>query len=62
MTSEHDTNRIRNDAYIACDALQSLMQAPKLHEDCIKEKLTVVRNCVRFIEHFEEEKNEHKEG
>lgn len=56
MISEHDTNRIRNDAYITCDALQSLIQAPKLSERYIKEKLGVVRNCVKFIEHFEEEK------
>lgn len=48
-----NTARIRDDAYIACDALQSLINAPSLHEDYIKEKLEVVRRCIKFIEHFE---------
>lgn len=53
MISEIDTKRIRDDAYIACDALQALMYAPSLYEDYIKEKLDIVRSCVKFIEHFE---------
>ena len=54
MISETDAMRIRDDAYIACDALQSLIAgAPYLHEDYVKEKLDVVRRCIRFIEHFE---------
>lgn len=53
MISENDTKRIRNDAYIACDALESLMYAPTLHEDYIREKLNIVRSCMKFIECFE---------
>ncbi len=53
MIDEYNTSRIRNDAYIACDALQSLMYASTLHENYIKEKLDVVRRCIKFIEHFE---------
>lgn len=49
--------RIRDDAYIACDALQALVYAPNLHEDYIKEKLDVVRRCIKFIEHFEKGDN-----
>ena len=57
MIDEYNTKRIRNDAYIACDALQSLMYAPTLHEDYVKEKLEVVRHCIKFIEHFETTKD-----
>lgn len=53
MIDEYNTKRIRDDAYIACDALQSLMYAPTLHEEYVKEKLEVVRRCVKFIEQFE---------
>ena len=49
--------RIRDDAYIACDALQALVYAPNLHEDYIKEKLDVVRRCIKFIERFEKGDN-----
>ena len=57
MIDEYNTSRIRNDAYIACDALQSLMYAPTLHENYIKEKLDIVRQCIKFIEHFESDRN-----
>ena len=53
MVDEFNTQRIRNDAGIACDALQALMYAPNLHEDYIKEKLETVRRCIKFIELFE---------
>lgn len=53
MIDEFNTQRIRNDAYIACDALQALVNSPKLHEDYIKEKLETVRRCIEFIELFE---------
>ena len=53
MIDEYNTKRIQNDAYIACDALRSLMYAPTLHEDYVREKLEVVRRCIKFIEHFE---------
>lgn len=50
--------RIRCDAYIACDALQSLINSPKLHENYIREKLDVVRRCIKFIENFEAKDDE----
>ena len=53
MVDEYNTQRIRNDAGIACDALQALMYAPNLHEDYIKEKLDIIRHCIEFIERFE---------
>ena len=53
MIDEYNTKRIQNDAYIACDALRSLMYAPTLHENYVREKLEVVRRCIKFIEHFE---------
>lgn len=57
MIDNFNAVRIRNDAYIACDALQALVYAPNLHEDYIKEKLDVVRRCIKFIEHFEKGDN-----
>ncbi len=53
MISESDTLRIKNDAIIAQDALQSLICSPKLHENYVREKLTVVKECIKFIEQFE---------
>ena len=52
MISENDTRRIRDDAYIAHDALESLMFAPNLSEAYIAEKIRTVENCVRFIKTF----------
>lgn len=57
MIDNFNAVRIRNDAYIACDALQALVYAPNLHEDYIKKKLDVVRRCIKFIEHFEKGDN-----
>lgn len=53
MIDNFNTIRIRDDAYIACDALQSLINSPRLHENYIREKLDVVRRCIKFIENFE---------
>lgn len=53
MISESDTLRIKNDAIIAQDALQSLICSPKLYENYVREKLKVVKECIKFIEHFE---------
>lgn len=52
MISADDTRRIRDDAYIAIDALQSLLYAPNLSEDYIKEKVNTVESCIKFIETF----------
>ena len=53
IIDKHNTERIRGDAYIACDALQSLINAPTLHKDYIGEKLDRVRSCINFISLFE---------
>lgn len=58
VINELNAMRIRDDAYIACDALQSLINSPKLHENYIREKLDVVRRCIKFIENFEAKDNE----
>lgn len=59
MISESDTLRIKNDAIIAQDALQSLICSPKLHENYVREKLTVVKECIKFIEQFEKKAIRH---
>ena len=56
MISERDTRRIRDDAYIAHDAIESLMFAQVLSEKYIKEKIRVVESCVKFIKNFTSEK------
>ena len=59
MISERDALRIRDDARIAMDALQSLVSAaPYISERYGKEKLSVVKGCVRFIDNFEEEQED----
>ena len=59
MISERDALRIRDDARIAMDALQSLVSsAPHISERYVKEKLRAVKGCVRFIENFEEEQKD----
>lgn len=56
MIDENNSKRIRDDAYIACDALQSIIAAaPYIHEDYLKEKLDVIRRCLAFMQHFEPE-------
>ena len=59
MISESDTLRVKNDAIIAQDALQSLICSPNLHENYIREKLTVVKECIKFIEQIEREALRH---
>ncbi len=59
MIDENNSMRIKNDAYIACDALKSLIvAAPYIHEDYLHEKLEVVRRCLKFMELFEGECND----
>lgn len=56
MINEYDSKCIAEDAYIACDALQSLIAgAPYLHKNYVREKLKVVKECIKFIEQFEGE-------
>ena len=59
MIDERNSMRIADDARIACDALQSLIcAAPYIHENYVKEKLRVVKRCVKFIEQFEPEEEQ----
>lgn len=54
MIDENNCKRIRDDAYIACDALESIIEAsPYIHEDYLREKLDVVRKCIAFMQHYE---------
>ena len=56
MIDEYNALRIKDDAMIACDALQSLIYAsPHISEQYVKEKLKVVKSCIKFIEQFEGE-------
>lgn len=54
MIDEQNAIRIRDDAFIACDALQSIIAAsPYIHENYLREKLKVVKGCIKFMEQFE---------
>ena len=54
MIDEQNAMRIRDDAFIACDALQSIIAAaPYIHENYLREKLKVVKGCIKFMEQFE---------
>lgn len=56
MIDEYNALRIRDDALIACDALQSIIAAaPYIHENYLREKLKVIKGCIEFMEHFEGE-------
>ena len=55
MIDEQNAIRIRDDAFIACDALQSIIAAaPFIHENYLREKLKVVKGCIKFMEQFED--------
>lgn len=58
MITEYDQKRIRDDAYIAADALHSLMYAPDLSEHYVNEKVKTVEACLKFIKNFTKVKNE----
>lgn len=56
MIDERNCERIAQDARIAIDALQSLVSgSPYIHQDYLKEKLSVARRCIAFMQHFEKE-------
>lgn len=54
LINARDTCRIKNDAYIAMDACESIVYSPTLHPEYLKEKLNVIKRCVEFMEHFTE--------
>lgn len=56
MIDERNCERIAQDARLAIDALQSLVNcSPHIHQDYLKEKLSTARRCIAFMEHFEKE-------
>lgn len=60
---EQNTTRIKSDAGIAIDALQSIFYGggKEIHTDYLKEKVCVAQRCLDFMKHFikEEDKYEH---
>lgn len=56
MIDERNCERIAQDARLAIDALQGLVNcSPHIHQDYLKEKLSIARRCIAFMEHFEKE-------
>ncbi len=58
---EREAKRIAEDAGLAIDALCSIKDSSSyLHQNYLKEKLSVVKRCVAFMEHYV--KGENKDG
>lgn len=56
MIPEYICKRISEDAWLAIDALEGLIAcSPHIHQDYLSEKLSIVRRCIQFMEHFEKE-------
>ena len=56
MIAESECQRIAQDAIIAIDALQGIVNcSPYIHQDYLKEKLSLVRRCMTFMQLFEKE-------
>ena len=56
MLDKPTSNHIADDANIAINALVGLLKAaPYIHQDYLKEKLTIVRKCLMFMENYEKE-------
>ena len=53
---ESDSKRIAEDAWLAVDCLEGLIAAaPFIHQNYLKEKLSIIKRCVKFMENFEKE-------
>lgn len=53
---ERDSKRIAEDAWLAVDCLEGLIAAaPFIHQNYLKEKLSIIKRCVKFMESFEKE-------
>ena len=56
MISEANSKRIAEDARLAIYALEGLdAAAPYIHQDYLREKLSIVKRCCEFMEHFVKE-------
>lgn len=56
MISEANSKRIAEDARLAIYALEGLdAAAPYIHQDYLKEKLSIVKRCCEFMEDFVKE-------
>ena len=54
--SKEQGKRIEQDAYLAVDALESIIACSShLHQDYLKEKLSIVKRCAEFMQHFVKE-------
>lgn len=58
MISKKDTDRIKDDALIAMDALQAILHCTDLHESYALEKAYKAKRCIEFIISIAEEKDE----
>lgn len=53
MIDEMNNKRIAEDARLAIYALEGLVAAaPYIHQDYLREKLSIVKRCVNFMEYF----------
>lgn len=58
---KNETKRINEDAWLAIDALESIIaSSDNLHQDYLKEKISIVRRCIYFIENFEKDDDENE--
>lgn len=55
MIDERNSQRIAQDARLAIDALSGLVNSPHIHQNYLKEKLSIARRCIAFMQHFEKE-------
>lgn len=56
MIDEMNSKRIAEDARLAIYALEGLdAAAPYIHQSYLKEKLSIVKRCCEFMEHFVKE-------
>lgn len=53
MLPESECKRIAQDAALVIDALQGLVNcSPHIHQNYLKEKLSIVKRCISFIDLF----------
>ena len=56
MIDEMNSKRIAEDARLAIDALSSIVNSsPHLHQNYLKEKLSLVEHCTKFMKNFVKE-------
>lgn len=56
MIDEMNSKRIAEDARLAIYALEGLdAAAPYIHQNYLREKLSIVKRCCEFMEHFVKE-------